>query len=588
MYPTADSTLLTTHEAASLLGYTHDYIARMCREKRMRGERRGPQWMVEREELERFAKEHDARLAQTRAAVSATRRHEREGRQIVRTEPAAPLYAAKSATRTKSAYAARIRNEVVAIGIALAVTGGAVTMSESELLAAVSIEAADATMLAAAGAREMAYAYGDVLRAKASVVERDPVTLALTDAGYEPLILPRLPEVPPSEAFVYSRATDRTVQGVSVAINPRRTIAIPSVGEAGLTLGTYVRDSVAQIPAVAYTTGVRTGGFFAAVPEHALSLHGAVIQGFVELPEPISRLAIGSLLSVGDATGNLAASLPATAVALYGGATNALAGLGPQALTYGVRTEIALGTTLTALSHATSRMALEPIVRVIAFAPHVRDGAVYFSEQAGEIARLGDTLVHLASVSTNAVLAIDTKSLAASVFTSTYGPLAGALSSVQAALGVLSHTAPSGDATSQKKPYAATGNVSTTNIEEDGSGLITAPRGGEYLWTGTVTESASIVRERLGVQELERAAEDGAFLRRFDGSELQIDPLAPLLEEAPQNGARSSSWIADTVDRITGAMDKENAERICIDDRCYTKEDVIRLLNESGTQVSEP
>ncbi|MBP6860690.1 MAG: helix-turn-helix domain-containing protein [Candidatus Pacebacteria bacterium] len=588
MYPTADSTLLTTHEAATLLGYTHDYVARMCRERRMRGERRGPQWMVEREELERFAREHDARLAETRAAVSATRRHEREERQIVRKETVAPLYETRSVSRVRSAYAARIRNEVVAVGIALAVTGASITMSESQLLAVVSMRAADTTMQAANGARQMVYAYADNLRAKAGAEEQVSVALTLTDTGYEPLILPPLPELPPSEAFTFFGATESAAAGASVAANLRSAVAIPSIGEAGLAVGTYVRDSAKLVPAAAYRTGVEIGAFFVDVPKRALSLHLAVIQGFVELPGPISRLVIGSLLSVGDAARTLAASVPATAVGVYGGSTKALAELGPRTLTYGVRAEIALGEALSAASHATSRMALEPIVRVAAFAPYLGEGAVHLGEQAQEIVRLGDTLAHYARAGSDAVLALNTESLVASVFTSTYEPLAHALGSVQAALGVLSHTALPEGSTSQTEPYTASGSASSSGAEVDASKFITALRGGEYLWAGTVTESASIVRERLGVQELERAVENGAFLRRFDGSELQIDPLAPLLEEAPQTGTRSSSWIADTVDRITGAMDEENAERICIEDRCYTKEDVIRLLNESGAQGSTP
>lgn len=549
----------------------------------MHGERRGPQWMVEREELERFAKEHDSRLAQTRAAVSATRRHEREGRLIVRAEPVAPAYAARSASRVRSSYARRVRNEAIAIGIALAVTGSAVTASESETFLSAAREAADTSFLAATGAREAVYAYGESLRVSASRAERTATVHVRMDAGYAPLTLPNLPEIPASESFIFSRDTDLKTRSAAVTANRERIVTVPSVGEAGLVVGTYVRDRLARIPVAAHGAAVSTGGFFAGIPEHALSLHLAVIQGFVELPAPISRFTIGSLLSVGEATRSLAASMPARTIALYGDGAKALSELGPRALTSGVQVEIALGKTLMEASHATSRMALEPIVRVAAFAPRLGEGATYLKEQAREVALSGDTLAQIARASADVVLTIDAGSLASAVLTTTYEPLARALGSVQAAIGSLSYTVRSGAATSQTEPYTPQVGAPVSN-EEDGRVLINAPHGGEYLWTGSVTESASMVRERLGVRELERAAEDGASLRRIDGSELQIDPLAPLVEIGSESDTRSSSWIADTVDRITGAMEKENAERICIEDRCYTKDDVIRLLNESGAQ----
>lgn len=62
--------LLSSKEAGKLLGYTHDYISKLCREGKMNGSQKGRAWYVSKEEVFDFKKRHEAELAQKKAELS--------------------------------------------------------------------------------------------------------------------------------------------------------------------------------------------------------------------------------------------------------------------------------------------------------------------------------------------------------------------------------------------------------------------------------------------------------------------------------------------------------------------------------------
>lgn len=65
-----DEVYLSSHEVGKLLGYTHDYISRLCRQGHMVGERRGREWFVKPSDIEDFKKNHEVVLQEKKKQLS--------------------------------------------------------------------------------------------------------------------------------------------------------------------------------------------------------------------------------------------------------------------------------------------------------------------------------------------------------------------------------------------------------------------------------------------------------------------------------------------------------------------------------------
>lgn len=61
---------LSSKEAGALLGYTHDYISKLCRDGKMAGVQRGRVWYVTEAEARAFQARHEAELEQKKAELS--------------------------------------------------------------------------------------------------------------------------------------------------------------------------------------------------------------------------------------------------------------------------------------------------------------------------------------------------------------------------------------------------------------------------------------------------------------------------------------------------------------------------------------
>lgn len=62
--------LLSSKDAGKLLGYTHDYISKLCREGKMNGVQKGRVWYVTEKEVKAFQQRHEAELAEKKAQLS--------------------------------------------------------------------------------------------------------------------------------------------------------------------------------------------------------------------------------------------------------------------------------------------------------------------------------------------------------------------------------------------------------------------------------------------------------------------------------------------------------------------------------------
>lgn len=61
---------LSSKEAGKLLGYTHDYISKLCRDGKMAGIQRGRVWFVTEQEARAFQARHEAELEEKKALLS--------------------------------------------------------------------------------------------------------------------------------------------------------------------------------------------------------------------------------------------------------------------------------------------------------------------------------------------------------------------------------------------------------------------------------------------------------------------------------------------------------------------------------------
>lgn len=62
--------LLSSKDAGAILGYTHDYVSRLCRQNKMVGIQKGREWFVTREEIEAFKGRHEIELQQKKKELS--------------------------------------------------------------------------------------------------------------------------------------------------------------------------------------------------------------------------------------------------------------------------------------------------------------------------------------------------------------------------------------------------------------------------------------------------------------------------------------------------------------------------------------
>ncbi|MEN9921491.1 MAG: hypothetical protein RLZZ517_469 [Candidatus Parcubacteria bacterium] len=95
-----DNKLLSSHDAGAILGYTHDYISRLCRQGRMVGVQKGREWYVTQEELDAFKARHEVFLQEKKKELSKkfsqirkeAEARKREAREIQKTTIEEPVY----------------------------------------------------------------------------------------------------------------------------------------------------------------------------------------------------------------------------------------------------------------------------------------------------------------------------------------------------------------------------------------------------------------------------------------------------------------------------------------------------------------
>lgn len=61
---------LSSKDAGAILGYTHDYISRLCRQNKMSGIQKGREWYVTQEELDAFKGRHEIELEEKKKELS--------------------------------------------------------------------------------------------------------------------------------------------------------------------------------------------------------------------------------------------------------------------------------------------------------------------------------------------------------------------------------------------------------------------------------------------------------------------------------------------------------------------------------------
>ena len=66
----SESKYLSSKDAGALLGYTHDYISRLCRQGKIVGIQKGREWYVTREELDLFQIRHQQELVEKKKELS--------------------------------------------------------------------------------------------------------------------------------------------------------------------------------------------------------------------------------------------------------------------------------------------------------------------------------------------------------------------------------------------------------------------------------------------------------------------------------------------------------------------------------------
>ena len=61
---------ITTKEAGTILGYTNDYVSKMCREGKIKSKRQGRKWLVDSSDLNSFQKNHNKEIEKNTRKLS--------------------------------------------------------------------------------------------------------------------------------------------------------------------------------------------------------------------------------------------------------------------------------------------------------------------------------------------------------------------------------------------------------------------------------------------------------------------------------------------------------------------------------------
>ncbi len=121
---------MSSKEAGALLGYTHDYISRLCRRGKMLGKQIGREWFVTKEELDAFKARHEVELQEKKLELSkkfsrirleaeAKKRKDRESGAIsVQAKPSDTYFVAKPVqSGSKKTISFSMPRELVAIAV---------------------------------------------------------------------------------------------------------------------------------------------------------------------------------------------------------------------------------------------------------------------------------------------------------------------------------------------------------------------------------------------------------------------------------------------------------------------------------------
>jgi hypothetical protein len=74
----SEKNYLSSKDAGAILGYTHDYVSRLCRQGKMSGIQKGREWFVTQEEIDAFKMRHEVELAEKKKELSKKFSHIRK------------------------------------------------------------------------------------------------------------------------------------------------------------------------------------------------------------------------------------------------------------------------------------------------------------------------------------------------------------------------------------------------------------------------------------------------------------------------------------------------------------------------------
>jgi hypothetical protein len=136
--------LIPTKVAAEISGYSPDYLARLCKAKKIQGVQVGRAWLVERASLDAFlGVQSDRNIVRARELARTREKEYAEARSpIARTarvlKNSVPEFGKVSSTRVLSTILA---SRITAIAVALAVVGGSAALARADFLPAFSASA---------------------------------------------------------------------------------------------------------------------------------------------------------------------------------------------------------------------------------------------------------------------------------------------------------------------------------------------------------------------------------------------------------------------------------------------------------------
>ncbi|HVX90801.1 MAG TPA: helix-turn-helix domain-containing protein, partial [Candidatus Paceibacterota bacterium] len=355
-----EKNLISTKSASSLSGYSADYLSRLVRAGKIVGVKVGRAWYVDTISLASFIEAQDKKKADRFRQLSQERIQEYSASREVAALPSsypvtdAGSPSAHAFTPRTTRSSSFITSQFVAVAATAFVMVLGVGIAESKALENLATTAGSLALDASHGFTELA---GSFTLPQPVKITRTPFAVATSTVA--PVMFPSILAVYTfGDALPASAVSQTRAAPIAVASVSNYSFSGVHIGAAALSLGTYLRDTIAHAPHALLTADLTFARTLVDGSHTILATYARGAGAYAAAAPAIPQKTVLALYTLGTTAAHATDGAP---LALTHAAHSA--GTGVLALARGVVSqEIAFGTVLSSTAQSSARIAIQPFV----------------------------------------------------------------------------------------------------------------------------------------------------------------------------------------------------------------------------------